>query len=39
MDVFGKENHLFMHECLLCQSVSDQSQVLNTSNDVFKRNI
>ena len=39
MDVFGKENHLFMHEYLLCQSVSDLSQVLNTSNGVFKRNI
>ena len=43
MDAFGKENHLFMHECLLCQSVSQSvshlSQVLNTSNGVFKRNV
>ena len=39
MDAFGKEHHLCMHECLLCQSVSDLSQVLNTSNGVFKRNV
>ena len=39
MDAFGKENHLVMHECLLCQSVSDLSQVSNTRNGVFKRNI
>ena len=42
MDAFGKEHHLCVHECLLCQSVSqsvsDLSQVLNTSNGVFKRN-
>ena len=30
MDTFGKEHHLCMHECLLCQSVSDLPQVLNT---------
>ena len=39
MYAFVKENHLFMHGCLLCPSVSDLSQVLNTSNGVFKRNI
>ena len=39
MDAFGKENHLFMHECWLYQSVSDLSQVLNTSNGVFKRKV
>ena len=39
MDAFGKEHHLCMRECLLCQSVSDLSQVLNTSDGVFKRNV
>ena len=39
MDAFGKENHLFMHECFLCQLVSDLSQVSNTSNGVFKRSV
>ena len=39
MDAFGKEHHLCMHECLLCQSVSGLSQVLNTSNGAFKRTV
>ena len=30
MGLFRKEHHLCMHECLLCQSVGDLSQVLNT---------
>ena len=36
MDAFGKEYHLYMHECLLCQSVSDPSSFKNASVDVLR---